>query len=148
MQVYHSLTLTREQKDRVVAALTKLHSTTFRTPTLFVNVRFVPTEPHGDFYVGGTRTEPESPNRIMALVRMGADRSKKMFDDLALKIEAEWNDIVGYNSKLHQETNEEKARKLHLVAFTSIIGARENGILLPGVSNILDSTRFIIISTD
>ncbi|KAH8806042.1 hypothetical protein F5884DRAFT_902973 [Xylogone sp. PMI_703] len=130
--VQHSYPLTREQKDRVAEAITRLHSTMFHTPSMFVNIRFIATEPQGDFYVAGTPTEPASPNRILALVRMGADRTKKMFDDLSEEIEKEWNKIVKYDSTLHPATTEDKAKKLHIISWTAVIGARENGVLLPG----------------
>jgi phenylpyruvate tautomerase PptA (4-oxalocrotonate tautomerase family) len=89
MQVVHSYSLTREQKDQLAKVITDLHAATFRTPRLCVNVRFVLAEPQGDFYVAGTPTEPASPNRILASVRIGFDRTKKMFDDLAETIERE-----------------------------------------------------------
>lgn len=70
----------------------------------------------------------------MALVRMGADRTKAQFDNLAGKIEKSWNEIVGYDDSLHVETIEDKEKKLHIVSFVAIITGRENGVYLPGVS--------------
>ncbi|KAL6819142.1 hypothetical protein V8C40DRAFT_281482 [Trichoderma camerunense] len=130
-EIHHSYPLTRAQKQKFASSITELHSTTFTTPSLFVNIRFVPAEPAGEFFVAAKPVEPTSPNRVMALVRMGADRTKAQFDNLAGKIEKSWNEIVGYDDSLHVETVEDKEKKLHIVSFVAIITGRENGVYLP-----------------
>ncbi|KAF3070073.1 hypothetical protein CFAM422_007024 [Trichoderma lentiforme] len=102
------------QKQKFAPSITELHSTTFTTPSLFVNIRFVPAEPTGDFFVAAKPVEPTSPNRVFALVRMGADRTKAQFNNLAGKIEKSWNEIVSYDDNLHVETVEDKEKKLHI----------------------------------
>ncbi|KAH8812336.1 hypothetical protein F5884DRAFT_750645 [Xylogone sp. PMI_703] len=131
-EVIHSYPLTKDQKARLAESITHLHSTKFHTPSLYVNIRFVPAEQTGDFFIAGKPTVPTSPNRIMALVRVGSDRTKQMFDDLALKIMASWNEIVEYDDSIHVETLQDKERKLHLVGFQGVITGVENGVLLPG----------------
>ena len=142
-QVQHSYPLSTEQKFAVAQAITKLHSTAFLTPSLYVNVSYIPSEPQGDFFLAGKPMLPASPNRITASVRMSPSRTKEMFDEVALKVEAIWYDIVNRQDKSngavngsHGATKEEaKAKKLHGVVFQGIIAAAENGILLPSVSD-------------
>lgn len=98
-----------------------------------LNIRFVPAEPTGDFLVAAKPVEPTSPNQVMALVRMGADRTKAQFNNLAGRIEKSWNEIVSYDNNLRVETVENKEKKLCIVSFVAIITGRENGVYLPNV---------------
>ncbi|KAJ9212754.1 hypothetical protein DTO166G4_5566 [Paecilomyces variotii] len=126
-EIYHSTPLTTIQKSHLAQSITSLHSTTFRTPSLFVNLRFVAPEPAGDYFVAGKPTQPTSPNRIVAMVRTGGPgRSKEIFDEVARKIEGIWEDVVVNTD------GGEKGRKLHFIVFTTILAAVENGVVIPG----------------
>lgn len=141
VQIQHSYPLSAQQKLALAQAITKLHSSYFLTPLLYVNVNDIPSEPAGDYFLAGKPMLPASANRITVSVRTSPSRTKEMFDDVALQVEAIWYDIVHEqqpSGKLngHHDTSkqEKKAKKLHGVAFQGIISAAENGILLPSVS--------------
>lgn len=110
-----------------------MHATYFNTPRLFVNVRFLPSEPQGDCFVAGKPTEPAATNRVLALVRFSTARTKEDFDKLAVKIQDAWNDIVGFNTEPHEITDEDRMLKMHMVGFTVVLAVRENGVTLPSV---------------
>ncbi|KAJ9296426.1 hypothetical protein DTO271G3_5124 [Paecilomyces variotii] len=130
-EIYHSTPLTTTQKSHLAQSITSLHSTTFRTPSLFVNIRFVAPEPAGDYFVAGKPTQPTSPNRIVAMVRTGGPgRSKEIFDQVARKIEGVWEDVVVKTDGKRDGGGE--GRKSHFIVFTMILAAVENGVVIPG----------------
>ncbi|KAI6891458.1 hypothetical protein KC318_g9444 [Hortaea werneckii] len=61
-EVQHYITLTVSQKDELAEAITKIHSTKFSTPRMFVNVHFTATSTLRT-YVGG---KPRQGNHIRA----------------------------------------------------------------------------------
>ncbi|RFU73695.1 hypothetical protein TARUN_8567 [Trichoderma arundinaceum] len=135
-EVCHSIELSREQKEALVGFLTHAHSTAFLTPTLFVNVRFTRPEPSGDFYVGGKAREPNSPNRILAMVRVGPTRPKEKYDELGIAIQNKWNEVVGYPDDPKElgsaeKRQERREKKLHAVVFYPMNAAIENGVIIP-----------------
>jgi phenylpyruvate tautomerase PptA (4-oxalocrotonate tautomerase family) len=93
-QVFHSYPLSKPQKTRFAEAITKLHSHTFKTPSLFVNVLFHSEDAsNGDYYMAGN-VRVNATNRILAMVRTSEKRTKADFDALAEKLENEWYDTV------------------------------------------------------
>jgi hypothetical protein len=71
------------------------------------------------------------------MVRMGGPgRSKETFDELARKIEGVWEDVV---VKENGGGDGQEGRKLYIVAFTPIVAALENGVVIPGVSIFIPS---------
>jgi phenylpyruvate tautomerase PptA (4-oxalocrotonate tautomerase family) len=82
--------LTAAQQDALAQALTDIHTATFTTPALFVNVRFTPASQHVG-YVGGKKVQT---NSITAHVRHGPSRGKELYNQLVKKIAAVWGDIV------------------------------------------------------
>jgi len=137
-EICHSHPLSKHQKDIIAQGITHLHSTTFLTPSLYVNVRFTRPEPTGDFYLAGKAKDITSPNRILAEVRVSPSRTKEMFDELALKIQDVWYDAVNNAGDHKGRSNghvdsiaEKKAKKLHFVVFAPIVTALENGVNLP-----------------
>ena len=93
IQIEHSYDLTSSQKDQLAQAITTLHSVTFLTPSLYVNVQFHSTaSSKDDYYVAGGSIPP--PNRIFATVRTGPSRSKDTFDYVATQLENIWYDVV------------------------------------------------------
>ena len=58
-QIQHSSTLSRDQQDKLAAAITEIHAEKFTTPSLFVNVIFTDTSSQHT-YVAGKRVCPPS----------------------------------------------------------------------------------------
>jgi hypothetical protein len=130
--------LSRPQKDALAEFITRLHSTTFLTPSLFVNVRFTRPEPAGDYYLAGKPQLPYTPNRIMAVVRVSPTRTKDKFDEMAVKIHEKWDEVVNDPTiavKLGNisEKDATRHRKLHFVVFHPMVAAVEKGIIIAGV---------------
>ncbi|EXJ71417.1 uncharacterized protein A1O5_05225 [Cladophialophora psammophila CBS 110553] len=150
-RIQHSCPLTQYQKSLLAHKITVLHSTEFLTPSLFVNVHYLPGEPASDFFLAGKPYNHglTSPNRIMGTVRTGPKRTKERFDAFAKQLEAAWYEVVngpkeegqanvrgavnGHRGEISKE--ERLARKLHIVGFTPVIGGLENGVLLPSADN-------------
>ncbi|KIV77221.1 hypothetical protein PV11_09036 [Exophiala sideris] len=127
--IQHTIPLTAAQKHAIAQAITSLHSTTFVTPSLFVNVVFQQLKNSDDddptyFLAGEPTSTPNGPNRILALVRSSPARSKQTFDDLAVKIENAWYDAIG-------DSHDKQAKKMHFIAFYPMIAVRENGVAIP-----------------
>ena len=145
-EIYHSFPLTRRDKDDLAKQLTKLHTTTFTTPSLFVNINFIDFDASSsDYYVAGT-SRPNSANRITGMVRTSEKRQKADFDKLALGIENVWNMIVRVmdenggkmdrdgekkDGKISETENEREAKKLHAVFLYPMVAARESGFQIP-----------------
>ncbi|KIW83267.1 hypothetical protein Z517_02512 [Fonsecaea pedrosoi CBS 271.37] len=170
-EIQHTYPLTRAQKHRFAQAVTRLHSTTFLTPSLFVNVSFHrlsaestsisnfksnplssessasdangasantnandnEDDEENTYFLAG---EPVAhnragPNRILAMVRTSASRTKAVFDDLAEKIEAEWYAVVGSDATGSGDKATATAKKMHFIVFYPMIAARENGVTIP-----------------
>jgi len=139
-EVQHSYPLTAAQRQSFAQAITRLHSTTFLTPSLFVNVVFhhLPPTTTADsagptYFLAGepTRHHPQGPNRILAMVRTSPQRTKAAFDALAAEIEAAW--YVTVNDADDQE--DRPAKKMHFVVFYPMLAARENGVTIPDAGN-------------
>ncbi|OAP61023.1 hypothetical protein AYL99_06027 [Fonsecaea erecta] len=149
-KIQHSYPLTQYQKAQLAEKITVLHSTEFLTPSLFVNVHYVPGEAASDFFLAGQPYNRglTSPNRIMGTVRTGPKRTKERFDAFALRLQEAWYEVVngpkqaggptngGVNGHSGEISKDERlARKLHIVGFTPVIGGLENGVLLPSADN-------------
>ncbi|KAJ2968225.1 hypothetical protein NQ176_g9285 [Zarea fungicola] len=137
LTICHSIPLSREQKDTLASFITTLHTSTFRAPSFFVNVRFVTPEADGDYYVAG-KARPTSPNRITATVRTSPTRTKEIFDSTAQKIAAKWNEVVNdsaiaapLDGSLTQD-QVSRLKALHLVVFQPMLAALEHGVVIPG----------------
>ncbi|KAJ9637650.1 hypothetical protein H2204_004799, partial [Knufia peltigerae] len=153
--IQHTYPLTPEQKRSIAKSVTSLHSTTFLTPSLFVNVIFqylpatstassstssgtAPDEQDDPtYYLAGepfSHHHPHGPNRIIAQVRTSPERTKAIFDDLALRIEKSWYDVVNDDDDDNQK-DKKAARKMHMISFYPMIAARENGVTIPDAGN-------------
>ncbi|GAD95220.1 hypothetical protein NECHADRAFT_102460 [Paecilomyces variotii No. 5] len=130
-EICHSTPLTPAQKSHLAQSITRLHSTTFHTPSLFVNVRFTAPEPVGDYFVAGKPMQPTSPNRVIATVRTGGGRTKEAFDEVAKKIQGFWDDVV-VNADGAKGNDVRRHRKLHFIVFTGMLAVVENGVVIPG----------------
>lgn len=135
----HSYPLSHPQKTSIAKAITKLHAYTFHAPSAFINVVFqdltsaahaAPSTNESVYFVGGEPTpEPQGPNRILAMVRVGSSRKKADFDTLAEEIETAWFDAVGQP----RDQNEREAKRMQWIAFYPLVTARENGVVIPEV---------------
>ncbi|KAL6901059.1 hypothetical protein GGI43DRAFT_403946 [Trichoderma evansii] len=133
-EVYHSYPLTNEQQQEIASAITKLHATTFTTPSLFVHVQFNKSDESGNTvsFMAGTRRSAQT-NRIVGTVRTSEKRTKADFDRLAQRIENAWYSALGVSldESTHQLPPSEEGKKLALVAFTPLLHAREWGLGAP-----------------
>lgn len=93
-QIFHSYPLTKPQKNRLADAITSLHSRTFKTPSLFVNVLFHAEDASSENYYQAGSVCVSATNRVLGMVRTSDKRTKADFDALAEKIENEWWDVV------------------------------------------------------
>ncbi|KIX99081.1 uncharacterized protein Z520_05542 [Fonsecaea multimorphosa CBS 102226] len=161
-EIQHTYPLTRSQKHHFAQAITRLHSTTFLTPSLFVNVSFhrlqassprhaaaaatstanedvdVDDEDNTYFLAGNPVPHNHAgPNRLLAMVRTSPARTKAVFDDLAAKLEAEWDaTVLGPPPGKGKDNKVEKAAKrMHFIVFYPMVAARENGVTIPDAGN-------------
>ncbi|KAH6679161.1 hypothetical protein B0J14DRAFT_580185 [Halenospora varia] len=121
--IQHSTPLSPSQKSSLATQITQLHSTTFNTPSLFVNIKFSLPQSSStssadpNFFVGG---KPKTAlNYIWAHVRGGGGRSQEHFDRLAESIEGIWDDVIGEKGSLQA------------VFIVPGIVARERGLRIP-----------------
>ncbi|KAI1495741.1 hypothetical protein F5X99DRAFT_108065 [Biscogniauxia marginata] len=92
----HNASLSSQQQDDLAAAITKIHTTYFTTPSFFVNVRFTSADGYRA-YVGGKRKQA---NILTARVRTSPARKREMFDELCLQVAKVWREIVPENPDL------------------------------------------------
>lgn len=142
-EVHHSYPLNHQQKNSLAESITKLHSSTFTTPSFFVHIRFSAHDATDkNYYVAG-KPRFTSTNRILGMVRTSSARSKSDFDTLAAKIEEAWYDAL--KGEMIEEGKDKGKRKgevneteqdrevmaLMVVAFHPMIAAREAGMVIP-----------------
>lgn len=90
-EIRHTSDLSAKQQDALAQGITKIHSTKFTTPKLFVNVLFTPFADRV-YFAGGL---PKRGNHIIANVRVGPSRTKQDWDDLSNEVVALWEEVVG-----------------------------------------------------
>ncbi|KAJ0311250.1 hypothetical protein COL516b_001955 [Colletotrichum fioriniae] len=129
-QVYHTYPLTQKQRESIALSITNLHCSTFSTPAFFVHVNFIKQESKSDdgtYFMAG-KSHTSNSNRIVALVRTSASRTKDDFDALAAKIEDAWNGAIKEPGK---EAEFDEAKRLLMVVFTPMLAIREGGMAIP-----------------
>jgi len=89
--VEHVTPLSPDQQSALAIALTDLHSTRFKTPKFFLNVRYTDVSNQVVFR-GGKRARY---NRVVLRTRAGEQRSKEMYDDHCRDIVKAWDNFVG-----------------------------------------------------
>ncbi|KAI3538737.1 hypothetical protein CABS03_01817 [Colletotrichum abscissum] len=117
-------------RESIALSITNLHCSTFSTPAFFVHVNFIKQEPKSDdgtYFMAG-KSHTSNSNRIVALVRTSASRTKDDFDALAAKIEDAWNGAVKEPGK---EAEFDEAKRLLMVVFTPMLAIREGGMAIP-----------------
>lgn len=98
--VEHVTPLGADQQASLAIAMTDLHSTRFKTPRAFLNVRY--TDVSGQVvFRGGKRARY---NRVILRTRAGEQRSKEMYDEHCRDIVRVWEDIVGKEGELGLRT--------------------------------------------
>ncbi|KAG9237051.1 hypothetical protein BJ875DRAFT_522419 [Amylocarpus encephaloides] len=125
--IHHVTSLSSDQRQALAKFITNLHSQTFNTPSLFVNIKFTHisnAEPE-DFFVGGKAVGGK--NYILANVRGGGDRGAEAFEGLAEKVEDAWDAVViGTGGR-----GRGRGKELHACfVFPGLFG-RERGMTLP-----------------
>ncbi|OQU94754.1 hypothetical protein CLAIMM_01061 [Cladophialophora immunda] len=98
--VEHVAALTPDQQEALAKAFTNLHSTRFRTPKFFLNVRY--TDVSGQVVFRNGRRAVY--NRIILRTRAGEQRSKELYDEHCRDIIKIWEDIVGTEGELGLRT--------------------------------------------
>ncbi|KAK0376920.1 hypothetical protein CLIM01_05709 [Colletotrichum limetticola] len=129
-QIYHTYPLAQKQRESIALSITNHHCSTFSTPAFFVHVNFIKQEPKSDdgtYFMAG-KSHTSNSNRIVALVRTSASRTKDDFDALAAKIEDAWNGAVKEPGK---EAEFDEAKRLLMVVFTPMLAIREGGMAIP-----------------
>ncbi|EON60946.1 hypothetical protein W97_00156 [Coniosporium apollinis CBS 100218] len=125
----HPYLLTTSQRRSLAQSITRIHSTLFSAPSLFVNVRFMNADAasssEATAFVGGK----ESPtNSIAAHVRHGPSRPRSKYDELCAQIHSAWDEIVvDVQGKAASEEH-----KLHTIfVMGDIVAAWEQGFNIP-----------------
>jgi len=120
--------MTASQKDDLARAITRIHSTKFTTPSMFVNVTFTDVS-ETETYIGGRR---RSGNHIRANVRSGPTRTQADWEDLSRQIDAVWGEIVGKGlPKVRRAEPEPDTSLRSVILLGDIIGGMEAGFTLP-----------------
>jgi len=113
--ISHATPLSSSQKDTLASEITKVHTSLFTTPSLFVNVRFTPADQHVG-YVGGKKIQT---NSISAHVRHGPARGKEMYDSLVRKVSEVWGSVV------------KEDKDIRIFVLGDIVAGFEHGFTLP-----------------
>ncbi|GAM88568.1 hypothetical protein ANO11243_066020 [Dothideomycetidae sp. 11243] len=125
-EVCHVCPLSESQQEQLAEAITVIHSTTFSTPRLFVNVKFSNIS-QVPLYVAGKR---RSNNRVLANVRHGPTRTQEQYESIIRKIMAAWEKIVP-ESKQKRSANGVDYELRMVILFGAIVAAFEAGFMVP-----------------
>ncbi|KAF4436837.1 cis-3-chloroacrylic acid [Fusarium acutatum] len=130
--VHHSYPLNKDQRQQFAHAITQLYCKAYKTPTFFVHVRFFAEEDSENVYFISGRSHLTS-NRISGNVRVSPMRSKEDSDELAIKIEAAWYEMLKITSPAEKATwnSEDEQKRLILVKFVQLVSGREVGMIAP-----------------
>jgi len=142
--VEHSFPLTLQQKSDLAERITYLHSRTFTTPSMFVQVKYYQYDASAHNHFVGGKPKDETTNRIIGFVRSSAERKKEHFDKLAEQIENAWYIALGERTdddeegeqkdkKDKKETpqREKAAKELLSISFVGGLVGREKGFVIP-----------------
>ncbi|KAK1977721.1 hypothetical protein LZ30DRAFT_730978 [Colletotrichum cereale] len=134
-QVYHSFSLSQTQKQSIALSITNLHCSAFNTPAFFVHVSFSDEgskSDDGTYFMAGKLHSGNS-NRIIAMVRTSASRTKDDFDNLAASIEEAWDRALKEPNAENTKGNEgiDESKRLLMVVLTPMLAIREGGMVIP-----------------
>ncbi|KAK2035572.1 hypothetical protein LX32DRAFT_723724 [Colletotrichum zoysiae] len=134
-QIYHTYPLSQTQRHSIALSITNLHCSAFNTPAFFVHVSFSDQGSKFDdatYFMAG-KPHSTNCNRIIAVVRTSASRTKEDFDNLAASIEKAWDRALenpdAENTIGYKESDESK--RLLMVIFTPMLAIREGGMAIP-----------------
>jgi phenylpyruvate tautomerase PptA (4-oxalocrotonate tautomerase family) len=127
-EVLHVIPFTASQKDELATAITEIHSTTFSTPKLFVNVAYTDVSEQ-DTYVGGKRRKA---NHIRANVRNGPMRSRDDWIHLCDEVQKAWDHIIGKGlPKVRRADPDQDTSLRSIIVLGDLIHGTELGFTLP-----------------
>ncbi|KAJ9498182.1 hypothetical protein H2202_006333 [Exophiala xenobiotica] len=131
--VEHVTPLNLLQQTGLAQALTNLHATRFKTPKIFVNVRYTDVT-NQIVFRGGRRVQY---NRIILRTRHGEQRTKEIYDEHCRDIVKLWDGVVvggGSSSKEGPGQKLQQTKQLRTVwVMGALTTAVECGIARPGV---------------
>ncbi|KAF2482911.1 hypothetical protein BDY17DRAFT_250560 [Neohortaea acidophila] len=137
-EIQHAIPLSISQKDELAAAITTLHSTTFTTPKLFVQVFYTDVSTR-DVYIGGVA---RSGNHIKGQVRSGASRSQAEWNTLCVEMARAWDKVCGVPLPTRKGGKEQGDTKLHSVTLMGgMVAGLEVGFVLPSAGGDVDWIR-------
>jgi len=123
--VSHQFELTENQRSALAQAITRIHSTLFTTPSLFVNVHFRSTDQY-IAYVGGKK---RTTNSITGFVRHNNSRTQEQYGQLCNEIGQAWKDAIGVDGDKVDGSNEKQLGSIFIQG--EILAAWEQGVLAP-----------------
>ncbi|KAK4544440.1 hypothetical protein LTR36_004331 [Oleoguttula mirabilis] len=127
-EIQHHISLTSSQKDDLAIAITRIHSTKFLTPKMFVNVTYTDVSETRTYIGGKQRTG----NHIKANVRSGPSRTQEDWNDLSRQIAAAWDDIVGKGlPKVRRAAPDPDTSLRSVILLGGLVGGLEAGFILP-----------------
>ncbi|KAK5194919.1 hypothetical protein LTR99_009910 [Exophiala xenobiotica] len=131
--VEHVTPLNLLQQTGLAQALTNLHATRFKTPKIFVNVRYTDVT-NQIVFRGGRRVQY---NRIILRTRQGEQRTKEVYDEHCRDIVKLWDGVVVGGRSSSKEGPGQKLQQTKQLRTVWVMGALttavECGIARPGV---------------
>jgi len=127
--VSHQFELTENQRSTLAQAITRIHSTIFTTPSLFVNVHFRPTDQF-IAYVGGKK---RTTNSITGIVRHNNSRTQQQYALLCNEIGQAWKDAIGVDNHVASGSKEKQLGSIFIQG--EILAGWEQGIMIPEAGN-------------
>lgn len=143
--VEHSFPLSMQQKTDLAERITKIHTTAFKTPSMFVNVKFYQEDASAHNYFVAGQPKDGANNRIMGYVRSSSGRKREHFDKLTEEIENAWYVVLGERSDDDEDGEKKKdgnkdssssakeAKELLSITLIGGIIVREKGYAIPEV---------------
>ncbi|KXL45756.1 hypothetical protein M433DRAFT_4337 [Acidomyces richmondensis BFW] len=127
-EVQHIIPLLPSQCDDLAEAITRIHSTKFSTPRLFVNVKYTDVS-EVRMYVAGKQRKG---NHIIANVRAGPSRTQADWDDLCGQITKAWDEIVGVGlPKVRRAAADQDTSLRSVILLGGLLGGLEVGFSIP-----------------
>lgn len=127
-EIHHACTLTDSQKQDLATSITTLHTTTFNTPRLIVNIRFSPLPDSDSYFIAGKLRKP---NQIFAHVRTGGGRSTQQFNELCADVTKAWDEICGQLPKVKRSAPDQDRSLGGVFVLGDIVAGMEKGFPIP-----------------
>ncbi|GAB7361632.1 hypothetical protein MBLNU230_g1683t1 [Neophaeotheca triangularis] len=134
-EIHHTCPLTLSQRTALAERITQIHTTKFTTPSLFVQVKYHQAASSSEqatptHFIAG---RPKFTNAICIYARAGPSRTKADLDDLCLRVEGAWVEVVGKGLPSLRRGEEAVDTGLGggVVVVGGILAGREHGFALP-----------------